>query len=1029
MRNKKASLAVVLSLLMGCFTFAPSISASPANGNTPFPIGIWWPPGPEETTDGKYAEISGMNVNFVVGGNGIRTFESTDQALALSKKYGMRMLVTDYSFDWLDSLFSQSLEDDQVNVTNTSAWGQTFRTPASEAGVVIKYVDLKLDKSQWTSNQKLTLKVYTNSGKTGLVATSERAEPMTGAGEATRFEIDVFILSNTSYYFELTSDSPASIPLATSLADVYADGHAYLNGSAYDQDLWFTIGLSHRSYNDNRKPDPAEIADVVAHYANRSEVMGYHIIDEPTVKQMARVDDVVKQVKSLDPDKLTYVNLNPNYATLDLLGMDFNFSGEFVSSVNPVGQTFKTRADQHTVEQVQWWIGGSSSGTWETDEALTVTLWDSPAKNEQIASYTIDANPGTDWPQFQLNASVQPSTVYYMELTHNGLGNDSIGWVTRSNTGTKWYSSTSSAYVNGTKIQSDFWFTVDQNIEALTYEDYVYRWVSTQPDVLVYDHYPFLTNGSVHELYYPNLEVIRDQALGGSVDFWSYLQSVGINNWLRMPSENDMRYQIYTNLAYGAKGFIYFTYTTPFGDPSIHDAIILPDGTRNISYDWAKDLNAEVLNLGGALTKLTSQAVYHTGSLPAATTALPDDFFWQPDDKTKPIIVSYFKDDQNREYVMIVNRDSEVNRTLSFTLSSNPAAIKEVSKVTGMEIDTNYNPGTGKMTAAFAPGEGKLYAIGAIGHAPVASDLTLTTSKNAAVTGALAASDQDGDALTYLLVTNGAKGTAVITNAATGEFTYTPHANETGADAFTFIANDGVNDSHPATVSVTITESTGGTGGGTGTGGTGGGTGGVTPPASGNDEETETEEPPAEPVVQFTDTTNHWAASSIQRAAQLGIVKGYTGGTFKPNLSITRAEFTVMLVNALQLQGEKAALTYRDKETIGAWAEQAIAIAESAGFIKGYADGSFRPNEPITRAQMAVILARVLALKGETPQGTASYADERDIASWAKAGISAVSESGIMQGRGGNKFVPNAETTRAEAVTVILRLIERHAGE
>jgi hypothetical protein len=90
-------------------------------------------------------------------------------------------------------------------------------------------------------------------------------------------------------------------------------------------------------------------------------------------------------------------------------------------------------------------------------------------------------------------------------------------------------------------------------------------------------------------------------------------------------------------------------------------------------------------------------------------------------------------------------------------------------------------------------------------RAPVAADGAVQTSANTAVTGTLAATDPDGDPMTFRIVTGGSKGTVTITNAATGAFSYLPHTNQSGADAFTFVANDGTADSDAATVNVTIT--------------------------------------------------------------------------------------------------------------------------------------------------------------------------------------------------------------------------------
>ena len=88
---------------------------------------------------------------------------------------------------------------------------------------------------------------------------------------------------------------------------------------------------------------------------------------------------------------------------------------------------------------------------------------------------------------------------------------------------------------------------------------------------------------------------------------------------------------------------------------------------------------------------------------------------------------------------------------------------------------------------------------------PVANDASVTTLEDTAASGTLSASDQDGDVLSYRIATNAARGTAVITNASTGTFVYTPNLNAYGTDSFTFVANDGTADSNAATVAVTIT--------------------------------------------------------------------------------------------------------------------------------------------------------------------------------------------------------------------------------
>ena len=95
--------------------------------------------------------------------------------------------------------------------------------------------------------------------------------------------------------------------------------------------------------------------------------------------------------------------------------------------------------------------------------------------------------------------------------------------------------------------------------------------------------------------------------------------------------------------------------------------------------------------------------------------------------------------------------------------------------------------------------------ITAVNDAPVASDGVLTTPEDTATSGTLSATDADSAALTFSIVTNGAKGTAAVTDPTTGAYTYTPQANASGTDTFTFKANDGALDSNTATVTVTIT--------------------------------------------------------------------------------------------------------------------------------------------------------------------------------------------------------------------------------
>lgn len=179
------------------------------------------------------------------------------------------------------------------------------------------------------------------------------------------------------------------------------------------------------------------------------------------------------------------------------------------------------------------------------------------------------------------------------------------------------------------------------------------------------------------------------------------------------------------------------------------------------------------------------------------------------------------------------------------------------------------------------------------------------------------------------------------------------------------------------------------------------------------------EQPKAPAEIAFSDVNGHWAEDFIQEAVREGIVSGFSDGSFKPNASVTRAEFTVMLMNALQTEYTEAAISFTDNAKIGAWAQSAVARAVKAGFIQGDTEGAFRPNDAVTRAEMAVMVADAFQLKAIT--GTSStFADDAQIPLWAKAAIAGMQKAGMLNGKGLNTFAPSDKTTRAEAVKLLL---------
>ncbi len=179
----------------------------------------------------------------------------------------------------------------------------------------------------------------------------------------------------------------------------------------------------------------------------------------------------------------------------------------------------------------------------------------------------------------------------------------------------------------------------------------------------------------------------------------------------------------------------------------------------------------------------------------------------------------------------------------------------------------------------------------------------------------------------------------------------------------------------------------------------------------------------AKPVPKLGDIAGHWAETIIREAVAAGIATGYADGTFKPNRTVTRAEFAVLLVKALKLKGTNAPPEFADAAKIGAWAKESVMLAAQAGILKGYKDGTFRPGAEITRAEMAAMIANAM---GGSPDPVAAtrFADDKLIPQWAKGAVNAVQRAGLIQGKGSGTFDPLGKATRAEAVAVLLNLLD-----
>ena len=177
---------------------------------------------------------------------------------------------------------------------------------------------------------------------------------------------------------------------------------------------------------------------------------------------------------------------------------------------------------------------------------------------------------------------------------------------------------------------------------------------------------------------------------------------------------------------------------------------------------------------------------------------------------------------------------------------------------------------------------------------------------------------------------------------------------------------------------------------------------------------------PALQVNAATDTKGHWAQKTITQWEEKGLISGYKDGTFKPNKEVTRAEFVHILNSALKLtkQGE---VKFTDVKQ-GDWFYKDIEIAVGEGYAKGTPENKFMPNATLTRAEAAVFIANIIKEKSDKDL---TFKDVDMIPSWAKQAIALMVEKGYMSGYPDNTFSARKNLTRAEAVTILDKLMSQ----
>lgn len=182
-------------------------------------------------------------------------------------------------------------------------------------------------------------------------------------------------------------------------------------------------------------------------------------------------------------------------------------------------------------------------------------------------------------------------------------------------------------------------------------------------------------------------------------------------------------------------------------------------------------------------------------------------------------------------------------------------------------------------------------------------------------------------------------------------------------------------------------------------------------------------------ALAFFDTQGHWAGNTVRHLAARDIVHGKSAEVFAPNLPVTRAEFATLLANGLGQGEETRSLQHGSSSFSdiysGFWAKGSLELCFELQIMVPDSRGRCYPNRSITRAETAVMVAKALGLAGT--EGL-SFADSTRIPAWAAEAISAVSNAEILKGFPDGTFRPQNNLTRAEAAVIIEKILE-HQGD
>ena len=179
-------------------------------------------------------------------------------------------------------------------------------------------------------------------------------------------------------------------------------------------------------------------------------------------------------------------------------------------------------------------------------------------------------------------------------------------------------------------------------------------------------------------------------------------------------------------------------------------------------------------------------------------------------------------------------------------------------------------------------------------------------------------------------------------------------------------------------------------------------------------------------AAEYTDISGHWGKNAITEWSGYGVVQG-SDGKFRPNDSITRAEMATVIAKLLKLD-DKAANSFSDLSA-GAWYTDNVLKCAKAGIINGYSDKTFKPQNKITRQEAIVMLGRALGVTEDKSADISSFKDASLVQNWAEGYVKAMIGRKIVNGVSADTLALSASINRASVVTILSNAIDEYITE